>query len=168
MTCECAREQDVLDAAATGRWPDRVDAELRAHVAGCAVCSDLAAVAPLFVADRDAAWDQADVPSASSVWWRTQMRVRREAAEQVTRPLVLVERAALVYAGVALFGLGVLVGPSLRASWRAAAGFVEWLAPSQELLVAIAAMAQGPVPLALLTACLLLAPVVFYLAVADR
>jgi hypothetical protein len=166
MTHECPHEQDVLDAVATGRWPDRVDADLRDHANACPVCRDTAEVAPLFFADRDAAW-QADVPSASSVWWRAQMRARREAAEQAARPLVLVERAALVYAGVVVFGLGVLFGPWLRAWGHAAVGFAQGLAPTQDA-VAAAATNVGVVPIAVASAVLLLAPLVLYLAVSDR
>jgi hypothetical protein len=169
VTCECAREQDVLDAAATGRWPDRVDADLRAHVAECAVCADVAEIAPVFVADRDAAWEQADVPSAGRVWWRARMRVRREAAAQAAQPMVLVERAALAYAGVALFGLGMLLGAWIQGWAHAAVRFVRWLVPSQEALGGLAtAMGAGVLPVVAVTVALLLAPVLLYVALADR
>lgn len=169
MTWECEREQEVLDAAATGRWPDRADADLRTHVASCAICADLAEIAPLFVEDRDAAWEQADVPSASAVWWRAQLRARRDAAERATRPVVLVQRVALVYAGVALFGLGVLLGPWIRAWALATAGVAQLLVPSRDALAVLAAAATAhAMPLAALTFCLLLAPVFLYFALADR
>lgn len=169
MTWECPREQDVLDAAATGRWPERADADLKTHVASCAICADVAEIAPLFVADRDDAWQQADVPSASAVWWRTQLRVRRDAAEQASRPVVLVQRAALAYAGVTLFGLGVLLGPWIRAWAHAAAGFLQLLVPGREALATVVATATANVvPLAGVTVCLLVAPVLLYFALADR
>ena len=44
MAIECSREQDVLDAITTGRWPGRCDAELRDHVEFCGICQDVAAV----------------------------------------------------------------------------------------------------------------------------
>jgi hypothetical protein len=168
VTCECVHEQDVLDAAATGRWPNRVDADLRAHVASCAICADLAEIAPLFAADRDAAWQEADVPSASAMWWRAQMRARREAAEKVARPMVLVQRAALAYAGVALFAMGVLLGPWIRAWARTVSGFVAWLTPTREALAAVISDDRRLVSFVVVAACcLLLAPVVVYLASAD-
>jgi hypothetical protein len=162
---ECSREQDVLDAVATGRWPDRVDVEIRDHVRGCPVCGDAAELAPLFFADRDAAWQEAEVPSASSVWWRAQMRARREAAERAARPMVLVERAALVYAAVGLFGLGVLFGPWLRAWGRATVDILQALAPTQDALTAVATNI-GVLPIAAASALLLLAPLALYWA--DR
>lgn len=169
MTCECVREEEVMEAAATGRWPDRVDEDLRAHVSACAVCADVAEVAPLFVAERDVAWQEADLPPASAVFWRAQMRVRREAAEQATRPMVLVQRAALAYAGAALFGLGVLLGPWIRASARAVAGVLQWLTPNDDALVGIAMNANTSLlPIAGLMLLLILAPVVLYVALADR
>jgi hypothetical protein len=167
MNHECAREQDVLDAVATGRWPDRVDADLRAHAAGCAVCRDTADISALFFADRDAAWQEADLPAASCVWWRAQLRARREAAEQAARPMVLVERAALAYAGIVLFGVGVLLGPWLRAWGRAAGRFVEGVALTQDGVTAVATNV-GVVPIALAALVLLLAPFVLVYAVSDR
>ena len=42
-TVDCGREDDVLDALTSGRWPDRADDELRSHVATCAICADVIA-----------------------------------------------------------------------------------------------------------------------------
>ena len=109
MTHECPHEQDVLDAVATGRWPDRVDADLRDHARGCPVCGDAAELAPLFFADRDAAWQSAEVPSASSVWWRAQMRARREAAERAERPIGDARPKLLISAVVTLTAFGALL-----------------------------------------------------------
>ena len=49
---DCCREQDVLDALTSGRWPDRADEELRAHVAACAICADVVDVAGALLEDR--------------------------------------------------------------------------------------------------------------------
>jgi hypothetical protein len=158
-----------MEAAATGRWPERVDEDLRAHVSACAICADVAEIAPLFVAERDAAWQEADPPPASAVFWRAQMRVRREAAAQAARPMVLVQRAALAYAGVALFGLGVLLGPWIGASARAVVGVLRWLTPNDDGLVGLAmSTSTGLLPIAGLMLLLVLAPVVLYFALADR
>lgn len=166
MIRECAREQEVLDAIATGRWPDRVDDELRAHVAKCVVCRDASEIAPLFFADRDEAWQDADLPSAGSVWWRAHIRARREAAERAARPLVLVERAALAYAAVAVFGLGVLIGPWLRGWAHSATGLLQSLTFTQEGLLAVATNI-GVMPIAVASVVLLLAPLLLYFAVSD-
>ena len=39
---ECSRELEILDAVASGRWPNRADAELRAHASTCSICADVA------------------------------------------------------------------------------------------------------------------------------
>ena len=75
-------EQELLDAVTARRWPDRADASLREHVAGCGLCSDVAEIAGAFFEDRDCAQAEAVVPSASAVWWRAQIRAREEAARR--------------------------------------------------------------------------------------
>lgn len=88
---ECPREQDVLDAIAACRWPARCGEDLRAHVAQCPVCADLASVASALGDDHDWWWQQARVPSASLVWWRSEMRARTEAARVVSRPVLIAQ-----------------------------------------------------------------------------
>ena len=43
MSCPC--ERDVLDLVAIGQWPSRADEALRAHVAACATCAEVASIA---------------------------------------------------------------------------------------------------------------------------
>ena len=95
MTLECVREQDVLDAAATGRWPLRADQELRDHVEACAICRDVAEIAAAFAEERDLAWTESEVPLASLVWWRAQIRAREEAARVAGRPIVIAQTVAI-------------------------------------------------------------------------
>jgi hypothetical protein len=108
----------VLDALASGRWPARCDEDLRAHVAGCQVCRDIAdAVAPLFHA-RDQMWDVIRVPAAGTVWWRAQTRARLEAARVAASPITVAEiagasaavlvLAAVLWAGAAWLNTGLL------------------------------------------------------------
>ncbi len=106
MTCECDREDDVLDALAAERWPERCDEDLRTHVNACAVCADLAEVAAALLDDREAAWREARVPPAGVVWWRAQLRAREEAARAAGRPLAFIQGVAAsvaVWLIVALF-----------------------------------------------------------------
>jgi hypothetical protein len=94
VNIECRREQDVLDAMAAGRWPDRCDAELSAHVAGCAICTDVVAVAGAFRDAHDAAWRDARVPPSGRVWWRAEMRARQEAVRKAAQPITVVQGIA--------------------------------------------------------------------------
>ncbi len=95
MTCE--REDDVLTAVRTGRWPGQVDAELAAHVARCEICRDVAAVAAAFAeaAHGDfAASPRQPVPDASAVWLRAQLRARADATRLAERPITVAQAVA--------------------------------------------------------------------------
>jgi hypothetical protein len=109
MPWECAREQDVLDAMASRRWPDR-DPEIAAHVNACSVCSDLVQVAAAFRDDQDVAWSEAvPLPSGEVIWWRAQVRARAEAQRLAARPITIVQglgAAAAIVVVVAVFALG--------------------------------------------------------------
>ncbi len=98
---DCPRERDLIDALTTGQWPDRCDDEIRAHVASCAGCADLAAV----LAPLAGAWAgtraEAEVPASGMVWWRAQMRARQEASRAAARPIAVIQGIAGL-AGVAL------------------------------------------------------------------
>jgi hypothetical protein len=112
---ECVREEDVIDAVASGRWPDGV-ADLRDHVRTCRICADLVTIiAPLLDA-RDSAWEETRVPSSAVVWWRAQMRARREAARHVNRPLTIAQGMGVLTALAVLLAVGWFVAPWLDSS----------------------------------------------------
>jgi hypothetical protein len=54
-------------------------------------------VGHLLRADHERWWDTAEVPPASLVWWRAQVRARAEAAQAVSRPVLV---AQVVFAAV--------------------------------------------------------------------
>jgi hypothetical protein len=99
---DCPHEQDLLDAIQASRWPDRAGAALRAHVAECAVCRDVATVAPIVMGATEAPAG-IHVPEAGAVWLRAQWRARAEAERMATHPITAAQAAAI--GGVAaLFG----------------------------------------------------------------
>jgi len=98
---ECEFEAEVLAAACQSRWPERVEDGLRAHVAGCEICSDVAAVAMAFEGAREATAVCAAVPDAGRVWRLAQIRARREAVKEAGRPIT----AAQVIAFACAMGL---------------------------------------------------------------
>ena len=100
---ECEFESEVLAATLQGRWPDRVDADLRAHVAACAICSDVAAIAGVIEDAREEMSAYAVIPDSGRVWWLAQLRSRREATETAGRPITAVQVIALACA-VGLLG----------------------------------------------------------------
>lgn len=98
----CPRETDVLDLVAIEQWPARADAQLRAHVETCPVCSDLVVAASAIVELRNGQ-AQPSVPDASVVWYRAEVRAREEAARQASRPILAAH--GLAVAGVAALSL---------------------------------------------------------------
>lgn len=104
---ECEHESETLSAVYTSRWPHAAGEELRAHVAGCRICSDVVAVAAAFEEETDRVRAAARVPDASIVWWRAQLRARQEANREVLRPITVAQAIGLAAAvGVmgAIFG----------------------------------------------------------------
>src|SRR5688572_5122161 len=107
---ECDREMEIVEAVTCGRWPSGTSDELQAHARTCAVCADVVSVALALVDDRSNGLQVARVPSAGLVWWRAEMRARRDAVTRATRPMRIVEWAALACvlaaAGVFLYWTG--------------------------------------------------------------
>ena len=168
MTCECDREQDVLDAITARRWPDRCDQELREHVDTCTVCKDLAEVTVAIAAERDAAWSDGNIPPAGVVWWHAQLRAREDKARAATRPVAFVHGVA---ASVAVW-LIVSIYRALPAGYLS-----EWVTSITSSLprytftmadvVRITAAAPG-ILLVLVAVWLVLAPVAIYFAAVDE
>jgi hypothetical protein len=100
---DCELESEVLAAVLQNRWPDRVDASLRAHVAACGICADVAAIAGAIDHSREETRAHAVVPNSGRVWWLAQMRARREAAQAAGRPITAAQVIALACA-VGLLG----------------------------------------------------------------
>lgn len=174
MQTDCVREQDVVDAVAAGRWPgrcpERTDAELWAHVAGCRICQDVASVYAAISEERDAAWEEPGVPAASVVWWRAQIRAREEAARAAARPIAVAQAVAfacLVAAAIALIPLALVWAKSAAAYVGDAAA---WLAPRAAAVSSAFTLVTGTslpiVPFAV--ASVLLAPILLYYALTEE
>jgi hypothetical protein len=100
---ECEFEAEVLAATLQSRWPGRVDADLRAHVAACAICADVVAIGGAFDDARERMRASATLPDSGRVWWLAQLRARREAAEAAGRPITAAQVIAFACA-VGLLG----------------------------------------------------------------
>lgn len=75
----------------------------RAHVAGCAICSDVVAIASAVDDAREETRARAMVPDSGRVWWLAQVRARREAAKAAGRPITAAQLIAFACA-VGLLG----------------------------------------------------------------
>ena len=100
---ECEFESEVLAAVLQSRWPESVEANLRAHAAACTICSDVAAIAGAVDNAREDLRAGAIVPDSGRVWWLAQLRARREAAEAAGRPITAAQVIAFACA-VGLLG----------------------------------------------------------------
>jgi hypothetical protein len=163
---DCVREQELLDALASSRWPGRCDTGLRDHVAECAVCRDTLAVALPLLHDGEAAFAGAQVPSSGVVWWRAQLRARREAERAASRPITIVQAIAFCCGAVSMAALALWASPALP-NWR------DWLRGLGHAAGAAAvelghAAAWGVLPWLILGMWIVLIPLAIYLAVADE
>ena len=71
---ECPREQDVINAIVSARWPHHCDETLQTHASECGVCKELIEVASVLRLEGDGLHDEMSVPSAGQVWWRAAIR----------------------------------------------------------------------------------------------
>jgi hypothetical protein len=116
---ECKHEPEIVEAMISGRWPAACDPELRNHAASCEVCRDVVLVSSALREERDMAVLNAKLPSAGLVWWRAELRARREAVEAVERQMaiayVLAAAAAVGVAAALLSGRVPPIGQLLSA-----------------------------------------------------
>ena len=162
---ECEFESDALAAAIQSRWPERVDDALRAHIVSCAVCSDVVAVAGAIDEAREEMVGGAVVPDSGRVWWRAQLRARREAAESAGRPISAAQAIAFASA-VGL--LGACFGAASKWFQSAFSSVASGLAGVEikPLLLSATALFAEPGALVLaMIALLFLLPAAVYLAI---
>lgn len=95
---ECSLEADVLAAVVECRWPHAVEPSLREHAAACPLCSEVLTVASALAPDRHQLKAAPSLPAAGTLWWRAQIRARREAAATAARPLLVAQAVAFVVA----------------------------------------------------------------------
>lgn len=114
----CEREQDVARAVRSGLWSPG----LRDHAAHCEACGEAMAVAA-FLQGGEGAGEA--VLEAGLVWWRLELRARREKRARALRPLIIAERAAAVMFGAACVAVLVWLSslaPSLALTTGIAGG----------------------------------------------
>lgn len=124
----CHHEASVIGVVNRGEWPDRAPAELRAHVAGCAVCRDTVAIASL-LSEADAA-DDAPLPTAGQMWWRLAVRARLDRERAAARPVVWLQGVAAACGfGLVATAIGA-VAPRVGGAVTDVAGRATSLLPS--------------------------------------
>ena len=162
---DCEFEAEVLSATLQSRWPERVGVQLRAHVAGCAICSDVIAVAVALDDAREDTRASAVVPDSGRVWWLAQLRARREAAAAAGRPITAAQVIALA---CAMGLLGACFGATSKwfqsaLGWAASA--IAGLKMQALLPSAGALLAEHGALVIAMAAIVVLVPAAVYLAV---
>ena len=138
--------------------PLRIDDELRAHVAACQVCTEVAEVARMMAIARADTLEQADLPSAGQIWWRATMRARAEAARAAERPILIVQALTAACAMGAIAALSAVVWPWI---WQAGVRL--------QTLVMPETLSSFGVPLVLaLGAWLVIGPIALYFVLARE
>lgn len=151
MRSRCEREADILDALAGGRGEAALSDDLRAHIAECAACADVASVADALLADRESVMRSAEIPTAGRVWFAATLRARREAERAAMRTARAVQVALLLAA--AIVAVAVVGAHAIETQLHA---------------VLASAPAGVAVPLAAVALWLVLAPVAVYFVVTEE
>jgi hypothetical protein len=125
-------------------------------------------VAQLLQQESQRAQSEVALPSAGLIWWKSQMRARREATVRAAEPIAMVEKAAGIFGIISLAALAMW-------RWDLVTDWVAWVAdlphsaafhPGSLWNSGIFTAAQNFGFLIILSAatCLLLASVVLYFA----
>ena len=167
---DCRHEHDVVAAVLSGRWPHGCDEDLRGHVAGCSVCSDVTTIAGLLREDQSAGVSEVRVPAAGQVWWRSAIRARVEAAHTASRPITWMQgMAAAAIAGLAI-ALFSIVWPMVREGASRVTTMVGSISPgTTEVASLFGTAVQQALPLLLFAgAFVIVTPIALYFALSDK
>ena len=102
----CEFEEAIAAASASGEW----SAELREHLSACAACAELHLVRSALAV---ATTDDAPLPAAGLIWWRSQLAKRREQAEHAVAAIALMQKLAIALALAAAMPLLWLCKPNV-------------------------------------------------------
>ena len=94
---ECPREAELLDSL-HNCWPEGCPDGLCSHAEACAACGSLLEVALALRGEHAESVHEASVPSSAVMWWRLQMRARREATVRAFQPIAVVQAVTLACA----------------------------------------------------------------------
>ncbi len=105
----CERESQVVTAVRAGQW----DAGLRAHLVDCETCAEAAVVAEFLQAELQNGVAP-PLPSGGQVWWKAQIRARREDAERALKPVRVAQRILGAGALLVFFFVFLHYAPQLQ------------------------------------------------------
>ena len=92
----CPHEEKIAELLNARRWPQDADPALVAHAGKCNRCHEVVDAVQMLQQLRASTMRQAHAGSASTIWWRAQLRRRNGAVEQMAKPVVWAERLAFI------------------------------------------------------------------------
>ncbi len=95
----CDFEPDVVKSLKSGF----INGEIGEHIQSCSNCRETAKVVRFFQTNLINQSQPKRLPVAGLIWWKSKLRERRRAAENVSRPIFLAQTAAVI------IGLGALI-----------------------------------------------------------
>lgn len=75
-----------------------INGEIGEHIQSCSNCRETAKVVRFFQTNLIKESPPKNLPVAGLIWWKSKLRERRRAAENVSRPILLTQTAAVVVA----------------------------------------------------------------------
>lgn len=123
----CARTAEIDELLRLGHWPQAAGVELDTHVRACRACGERVRVTLALQKMRGSSMRAARLEPPALVWWRAQLRRRREVMQQVERPM---RAQMLVVLAVLCVGFGLAFRLSGGGSaWRG------WVSAGAEAVV---------------------------------
>jgi len=135
----CAQKKEVAQAVRSGQWPLGCAAELHEHVAACEQCNEEARLLSAFATARNGAMRKAPPQSAGLLWWKAQLRRRRETMERLERPGLAIPTAPIAASVILL--IAVLATAWKRIDWSrltaifSPAGWNAWILAAVSVLL---------------------------------
>ncbi|MBY0496446.1 MAG: hypothetical protein K2Y23_19740 [Cyanobacteria bacterium] len=165
---DCAKEQLVVNAVLSGRWPQGCDDSLVSHAKECMTCREVADVSLLLREDSEDSRFEMHVPAAGQIWWRAAVRARLEGTTAAVRPITWmhgITGAVAVGVLMAVITAAWAVLPDAIDSARTTA--MQFL-PSAEAASALTSLLKQSLLIAGVAATLLIvAPLALYFVLSD-
>jgi hypothetical protein len=98
---QCPSEQIVVKSIKSGFIND----EIAAHIQSCNDCRETVKIVQFFQTNTVSDLPPKNLPSAGLVWWKSRLRNRQKAAEQVAKPIYIVQCIGSVIALVTFLWL---------------------------------------------------------------
>jgi hypothetical protein len=120
----CLRRDEITAATMRGQWPDGCPEELRAHVKRCRRCAEVVLITQTLRSARGISVKGARLEPAGLIWWRAQIRKRRDVMERLNGPMWQVQTIA-VGSSVCVAMAFVVWMATAGGGWRS---WTSWLA----------------------------------------